>query len=73
MPQLVQALKYEVFHHSPLAEFLLEKALSNTRVVGHAFFWALRACLARPNLQDIFGAATNKKEHEKEQHEKEKE
>ena len=34
MPQLVEALKYELFHHSPLAEFLLEKALRNTRVVG---------------------------------------
>ena len=45
MPQLVQALKYELFHHSPLAEFLLEKALNNTRVVGHAFFWALKANL----------------------------
>jgi hypothetical protein len=46
MPQLVQALKYELFHRSPLAEFLLEKALTNTRVVGHAFYWALKATLA---------------------------
>ena len=45
MPQLIQALKYELFHHSPLAEFLLEKALKNTRVVGHAFYWALKANL----------------------------
>jgi hypothetical protein len=45
MPQLVQALKYELFHHSPLAEFLLEKALKNLRVVGHAFYWALKANL----------------------------
>lgn len=45
MPQLVQALKYELFHHSPLAEFLLEKAIKNLRVVGHAFFWALKANL----------------------------
>ena len=48
MPQLVQALKYELFHNSPLAEFLLEKALSNTRVVGHAFFWALKSNLDKP-------------------------
>ncbi len=45
MPQLVQALKYELFHHSPLAEFLLERALKNLRVVGHAFYWALKANL----------------------------
>jgi hypothetical protein len=49
MPQLVQALKYELFHHSPLAEFLLEKAITNTRVVGHAFFWCLKANLNNPS------------------------
>lgn len=56
MPQLVQALKYELFHHSPLAEFLLEKALNNTRVVGHAFFWALKANLHKhqPHSRERF-------------------
>lgn len=38
-------MKYELFHHSPLAEFLLEKAIKNLRVVGHAFYWALKANL----------------------------
>ena len=28
-----------------MSEFLLEKSLYNTRVVGHAFFWSLRAGL----------------------------
>ena len=46
MPQLIQALKYELFHQSPLSEFLLEKALNNTRVVGHVFFWNLKANLS---------------------------
>jgi len=41
----VQALKYELFHQSPLADFLLEKALQNPRVVGHSFYWTLRANL----------------------------
>lgn len=56
MPQLVQALKYELFHHSPLAEFLLEKALHNTRVVGHAFFWSLKANLHKyqPHSRERF-------------------
>jgi hypothetical protein len=49
MPQLIQALKYELFHHSPLSEFLLEKAITNTRVIGHAFFWSLKANLSNPN------------------------
>ena len=54
MPQLIQALKYELFHHSPLAEFLLEKALKNTRVVGHAFYWALKANLHWPHSRERF-------------------
>lgn len=55
MPQLVQALKYELFHHSPLAEFLLEKALKNLRVVGHAFYWALKANLwCEQSLERLF-------------------
>jgi hypothetical protein len=49
MPQLIQALKYELFHSSPLSEFLLEKALQNTRVVGHALFWCLKANIDNPN------------------------
>ena len=54
MPQLVQALKYELFHLSPLSEFLLEKALENTRVVGHAFFWALKANLHQAHCRERF-------------------
>ena len=65
MPQLVQALKYELFHHSPLAEFLLEKAVNNTRVVGHAFYWALKACLARPVVANIFGEDGQISQHER--------
>lgn len=45
IPQLVQAMKYEVHHKSPLSEFLLERSLQNKRVVGHAFFWSIRAGL----------------------------
>jgi phosphatidylinositol-4,5-bisphosphate 3-kinase/phosphatidylinositol-4-phosphate 3-kinase len=51
MPQLIQALKYELHHHSPLSEFLLEKAISNARVVGQAFFWSIKACLSTPYNQ----------------------
>jgi phosphatidylinositol-4,5-bisphosphate 3-kinase len=54
MPQLIQALKYELFHQSPLSEFLLEKALNNTRVVGHVFFWNLKANLSQVNSRERF-------------------
>ena len=32
-----------------MGEFLLEKAIQNTRVVGHAFFWSLKANLDNPS------------------------
>lgn len=43
MPQLVQVLKYEPYHYSALAHFLLQRALRNRRIVGHYFFWYLKA------------------------------
>ncbi|KAL7717795.1 Phosphatidylinositol 3-kinase catalytic subunit gamma [Entamoeba marina] len=43
LPQLVQALKFELHHHSALATFLLRRALRNRRRIGHNLFWFLRA------------------------------
>ena len=54
MPQLPQALKYELFHQSPLGEFLLEKAISNVRVVGQPFFWAIKANLHIESSRERF-------------------
>jgi phosphatidylinositol-4,5-bisphosphate 3-kinase len=39
--QLVQVLKYEPYHDSPLARFLLRHALGS-RSIGHSFFWLLK-------------------------------
>ncbi|GAB1222713.1 hypothetical protein ENUP19_0121G0064 [Entamoeba nuttalli] len=43
LPQLVQALKFELHHHSTLASFLLERSLKNRRRIGHNLFWFLKA------------------------------
>lgn len=45
MPQLVQALKYELFHESVLSAFLIERAIKNTSVIGHAFYWSIKASM----------------------------
>jgi hypothetical protein len=45
MPQLVQALKFEAFHSSDLGNMLLKRSLTSSRIVGHAYFWALNASL----------------------------
>lgn len=48
--QLTQVLKYEAYHYSPLAEFLLSRALLNVNQIGHAFFWLLKSELHNPTI-----------------------
>ncbi|MES1909718.1 MAG: hypothetical protein MHM6MM_002418 [Cercozoa sp. M6MM] len=47
--QLVQALKFESYHDSPLARFLLQRALASPRFIGHELYWMLRAEMTLPN------------------------
>ena len=54
MLQLVQALKYETYHYSPLAHFLLQRALFDVRFVGHSFFWYIQAELNNSEIADRF-------------------
>ena len=48
MPQLVQALKFEAHHKNALGDMLLSRAIKSTRIVGHAYFWALNSALHDP-------------------------
>jgi phosphatidylinositol-4,5-bisphosphate 3-kinase len=41
--QLIQALKYESFHTSPLSIFLLRRAFWDSRRIGHFLFWQLKS------------------------------
>ena len=53
LPQLVQALKYEIFHDSALVRFLLRRALSNTRLL-HYLFWYLKDNISDPQFGQRF-------------------
>jgi len=52
--QLVQTLKYEPNHTSPLAVWLLNRALRNQLLIGHAFFWHLKAELHVPEIAERY-------------------
>lgn len=52
--QLVQALKYEPNHYSPLACWLLYRALHNQMLIGHSFFWLLQAELHVHEIAERF-------------------
>ncbi|KPA77138.1 putative phosphatidylinositol 3-kinase 2 [Leptomonas pyrrhocoris] len=41
--QLVQVLKYEPYHYSALARFLLRRSLRSNHIIGHYVFWYLSA------------------------------
>lgn len=54
MLQFVQVLKYEPYHDSSLARFLLHRALSDKGHVGHHFFWHLRGEIVVPEFSERF-------------------
>lgn len=41
--QLVQTLKYEPYHDSPLVRFLLTRGVRSNHLIGHLFFWYLKS------------------------------
>lgn len=53
MPR-VQVLKYEAYHNSEVAQFLLERAVGN-RTIGHQFFWHLQVMAV---LASLYSAKT---------------
>jgi hypothetical protein len=50
--QLVQVLKYEHYHDSPLARFLLQRAIKNRVMIGHALFWHLQSEIDVPFISE---------------------
>jgi len=52
--QLVQCLKNELYHDSPLARLLIERALRSTHQIGHSLFWSLKAELHNSQCKERF-------------------
>lgn len=53
LPQLVQALKYEIYHDSSLIQFLVRRALGSVRVM-HYLFWYLKDTISDPQFGQRF-------------------
>lgn len=53
LPQLVQALKYEIYHDSSLIRFLVRRALGSVRVM-HYLFWYLKDNISDPQFGQRF-------------------
>ena len=54
LPQLCQALRYEKEHHSPLAMFLVNRALKNRHRIGHYFYWMLKSEIHLPQVAERY-------------------
>lgn len=52
--QLVQCLKNEIYHDTPLARLLIERALRSTHQIGHSLFWSLKAELHNSQCKERF-------------------
>ncbi|EFC49912.1 predicted protein [Naegleria gruberi] len=53
--QLVQTLKYELYHDSPLSRYLLKRGLRSTHIIGHILFWHLKAEMHVPYIRERYG------------------
>ena len=53
--QLVQGLKYEMYHDNELARYLLKMAINYPLTIGHSLFWSLRSEMYNPIVQQRFG------------------
>jgi phosphatidylinositol-4,5-bisphosphate 3-kinase len=52
--QMVQCIKYEPYHDSPLSRFLIERAINSPYQVGHTLFWHLKAEVHDPTICERF-------------------
>ncbi|KAJ6229788.1 pi-3 kinase [Anaeramoeba flamelloides] len=52
--QLVQVLKYEPYHNSSLAKYLLKRALMSPWRIGSTFFWSLKSELHVAEISERF-------------------
>ncbi|KDO31793.1 hypothetical protein SPRG_03713 [Saprolegnia parasitica CBS 223.65] len=59
LPQLVQALKFENHHVSPLAKHLIERAIKNPNQIGFDLFWSMKVESYNEQYKERYGLLLN--------------
>lgn len=59
LPQLVQALKFENHHVSPLAMLLISRAIKNPNQIGFDLFWAMKVESHNAQYRERYGTLLN--------------
>ncbi|KAL3667463.1 hypothetical protein V7S43_007685 [Phytophthora oleae] len=59
LPQLVQAIKYENHHASPLVLMLIERAIKNPNQIGFDLFWSMKVEAHNDQYRERYGTILN--------------
>ncbi|KAI9921537.1 hypothetical protein PsorP6_000178 [Peronosclerospora sorghi] len=59
LPQLVQAIKFENHHVSPLAMLLIERAIKNPNQIGFDLFWSMKVEAHNEQYRERYGTILN--------------
>ncbi|RLN65676.1 hypothetical protein BBP00_00002690 [Phytophthora kernoviae] len=59
LPQLVQAIKYENHHTSPLVLLLIDRAIKNPNQIGFDLFWSMKVEAHNDQFRERYGTILN--------------
>ncbi|OQR92662.1 phosphatidylinositol kinase, partial [Thraustotheca clavata] len=59
LPQMVQALKFENHHVSPLAKHLMQRAIKNPNQIGFDLFWSMKVESFNEQYKERYGLLLN--------------
>lgn len=59
LPQLVQAIKFENHHVSPIAALLIERAIRNPNQIGFDLFWSMKVESHHVQYRERYGVLLN--------------
>ncbi|OQR89312.1 phosphatidylinositol kinase [Thraustotheca clavata] len=59
LPQLVQAIKFENHHVSPLAKHLIDRAIQNPNQIGFDLFWSMKVESYNEQYKERYGLLLN--------------